>query len=539
MDQNNKNSPNRAVPQSPNRRGVYLRQPQADAKKAEAKQTASTGNAPREAAGNSQTRSSAPVQKGNTRVPQSPARNVGNAGNTVQRRPASSGTNRQTNGRPQRSVTQSTQSRSYELSSAYERAPENVSFNVTLNKKSVAVIAAAVLVIVNIVLFCSLIQHKIPEKQTPEEVAEESRLDLAERIEEESGFTSIDVPSSDYTNGTLVLVNSEHPFVFDNNGSVVRDDEIVRVGGLVENRSFKVSDNTIFLCTETISALNKMMKAFNAYSGKNDVMILEAFRSREDQQSIYDSKVASLGADQKIAALPGESEHHTGYAMDISIYPDGGVGARSFTGDGVYGWIYEHGGDYGFVLRYPEGKTGITGIDPESWHFRYVGVPHSVYMNRCGITLEEYVSDLAAYTENVPLIVDVSDTESYAVYSVKKSDSGTTKLPVPKDKSYGVSGNNVDGFIVWYKVTEDAENEASGTSASGDEGSTPTEGTNSTDASAASLPEAPEALPSGDENTVSGTPVSSGNTQGTTAVGNPSVGTALPEITSTASPFSR
>ncbi len=528
-EQNNKSSQNRAVPPSPNRRGVYLRQPQADVKKkTDAKQTASTGNAPKEAAGNSQARPSAPVQEGNTRIPQSPARNVGTSGNAAQRRPASSGTNGQANGRTQRSVTQSTRNRSYDLSSAPERAPENVSFNVTLNKKSVAVIAAAILVILNIVLFCSLIQHKIPEKQTPEEVAEESRLELHEKLEEESGFTSIDVPSSDCTNGTLVLVNSEHPFVFDNGGSVVRDDEIVRVGGLVENRSFKVSDNTIFLCTETISALNKMMKAFNAYSGKNDVMILEAFRSREDQQSIYDSKVASLGADQKIAALPGESEHHTGYAMDISIYPDGGVGARSFTGDGVYGWIYEHCGDYGFVLRYPEGKTGITGIDPESWHFRYVGVPHSVYMNRCGITLEEYVSDLGAYTENVPLIVDVSDTESYAVYSVKKSESGTTKLPVPKDKSCGVSGNNVDGFIVWYKVTGDAENEAPGSSENSAESGTPTEGTAGAESGAEPISEAPEALPS-----------AGGDAQSTATEENPSDDAALPEITSTASPFSR
>lgn len=34
----------------------------------------------------------------------------------------------------------------------------------------------------------------------------------------------------------------------------------------------------------------------------------------------------------------------------------------------------EHCSEYGFVLRFPQDKSDITGIVYEPWHYRYVGV---------------------------------------------------------------------------------------------------------------------------------------------------------------------
>ena len=48
--------------------------------------------------------------------------------------------------------------------------------------------------------------------------------------------------------------------------------------------------------------------------------------------------------------------------------------------------------EYGFVLRFPEGKSDSTGVNYEDWHFRYVGVESAKYMTESNLTLEEYVA---------------------------------------------------------------------------------------------------------------------------------------------------
>lgn len=325
----------------------------------------------------------------------------------------------------------------------------------TVNKNTVKIAVIAVLLIMNIIAFASITQRRIPERLTPAQVEENSRLELEAVYE--SPFEVHTIKTSDYLRGSLILVNGTYPYVFDYKGEKLNEPEILRVNTRIQNRTFKAADNNILLGDITIDALNLMFADFYAETGKNDVMLNSAHRTKEQQQSILDKKIQQLGADQQIAQTPGNSEHHTGFAFDISIYPDGGAGARTFTGDGVYSWIYENCNKYGFILRYPEGKTEITGIAPESWHFRYVGVPHSTYIYERNMTLEEYISEIRIYTENVPLIVDVSETESYGVYYVKKVDGLTTEFNVPKNTEYFISGDNAGGFIVWYKNTSESE----------------------------------------------------------------------------------
>ena len=88
-------------------------------------------------------------------------------------------------------------------------------------------------------------------------------------------------------------------------------------------------------------------------------------------------------------AKPGTSEHHLGLAFDIvdKRYP------QKYTGENnAVVWIAENGADYGFILRYPEGKTDITGYIFEPWHYRYVGkeLAEILYNNGNWITMEEY-----------------------------------------------------------------------------------------------------------------------------------------------------
>ncbi len=88
-------------------------------------------------------------------------------------------------------------------------------------------------------------------------------------------------------------------------------------------------------------------------------------------------------AREQVAAV-GNSEHQLGLAVDINPY------SGSPNEWDVYGWLDENAWKYGFILRYPDGKTDVTGINYEPWHYRYVGKETALEIHSKGITLEEY-----------------------------------------------------------------------------------------------------------------------------------------------------
>ena len=46
---------------------------------------------------------------------------------------------------------------------------------------------------------------------------------------------------------------------------------------------------------------------------------------------------------------------------------------------------------YGFIIRYPKGKQGITGYKYEPWHVRYLGTDIATKVFNSGLCLEEYL----------------------------------------------------------------------------------------------------------------------------------------------------
>ena len=122
------------------------------------------------------------------------------------------------------------------------------------------------------------------------------------------------------------------------------------------------------------------------------------YRSFESQTAIHSSRVRALGktAGEKLAARPGHSEHQTGLAIDVSTTQ---LGCRigSFGASRASKWIAENAWQYGFIVRYPDGKTKITGYVWEPWHLRFVGVELSTEMKSKKITtLEEFFALPAA-----------------------------------------------------------------------------------------------------------------------------------------------
>ena len=111
----------------------------------------------------------------------------------------------------------------------------------------------------------------------------------------------------------------------------------------------------------------------------------------EDRIASYQSEGYSKSRARELAletvAEPGTSEHELGLAVDINADDD-----RS-TGDEVYAWLAENAYKYGFIQRYPEDKTEITGIDHEPWHYRYVGKSAAGEIYHSGECLEEYLGE--------------------------------------------------------------------------------------------------------------------------------------------------
>lgn len=138
-------------------------------------------------------------------------------------------------------------------------------------------------------------------------------------------------------------------------------------------------------------AYDKFMELWNAaHEHGYYLMVTSSYRDYKDQEEIYEARKKSLGerkADE-LAARPGNSEHQTGLVIDMTSSKE--PFADDFTNSEAYKWLKENAYRYGFIERYPEGKTYITGYSPESWHWRYVGVEAATVIHNEGITFDEY-----------------------------------------------------------------------------------------------------------------------------------------------------
>lgn len=124
-----------------------------------------------------------------------------------------------------------------------------------------------------------------------------------------------------------------------------------------------------------------------------ELLSLSAYRSYGVQVSVYNGVVAQQGqqAADLVSARPGHSEHQTGLAIDFGSQPQV-CSLQPCFGETPHGiWLAENAHRFGFVLRYPDGATPVTGFSYEPWHFRYVGLELAAEMRATGVaTLEEF-----------------------------------------------------------------------------------------------------------------------------------------------------
>lgn len=141
------------------------------------------------------------------------------------------------------------------------------------------------------------------------------------------------------------------------------------------------------------AAFNEMADAAAAEGLK--LYISSGFRSYEAQMRIHKSYISKYGqaASDAFSARPGYSEHQTGLAFDLN-----GV-ENSFADTAEGQWVAAHCHEYGFIIRYPDGKQEFTGYKYEPWHIRYLGVDTASAVYASGLCLEEYLGVTSVYDE--------------------------------------------------------------------------------------------------------------------------------------------
>ncbi len=120
--------------------------------------------------------------------------------------------------------------------------------------------------------------------------------------------------------------------------------------------------------------------------------VRRGYRDYATQDASFKRARAKYGEGaRRYYAEAGHSEHQTGLALDLSSAGVGQAG-YAFAKTPEAGWVAANAARYGFIIRYPEGKRSITGVDHEPWHLRWVGVEVAADLAKTpGTTLEEYL----------------------------------------------------------------------------------------------------------------------------------------------------
>jgi D-alanyl-D-alanine carboxypeptidase len=205
----------------------------------------------------------------------------------------------------------------------------------------------------------------------------------------------------------LLLVNKQNKL----------EESFVPEGLITLDSNYTTGAKEIMLNQTAAEAVLRMLDAMAA-DGIDNVSVTSAYRTYDYQQKLFNKYIAAEKAahpdftDDEVrelvltySAAPGTSEHQSGLCVDFFTTEMEGLwnyGSetpknpydKGFAETDAFEWLQQHAHEYGFIIRFPEDKTDITGYSYESWHYRYVGVEHATKIHEQGITLEEYLDSL-------------------------------------------------------------------------------------------------------------------------------------------------
>jgi zinc D-Ala-D-Ala carboxypeptidase len=237
---------------------------------------------------------------------------------------------------------------------------------------------------------------------------------ILDRIQEraESGWVVPTPELTDYLYPRLALDMAGHQWVILNKSRPLNPIDFAPVD-LVAMDSSASLDNSrgLRLTPSAATALEEMAAAMVA-EGAGKLFVNSAYRTYEYQAELFEQKIQQYGEAEGIlrSAKAGHSEHQTGLAVDVSV-PAQGCAIMQCFGDTVGGiWIAENSWRFGYIVRYEEGTSDITGFTYEPWHLRYIGKSLAKMYHDSGMnTLEEFWSLPAAPTYSDQITPSTSD----------------------------------------------------------------------------------------------------------------------------------
>ncbi|NQX58281.1 M15 family metallopeptidase [Paenibacillus qinlingensis] len=277
-------------------------------------------------------------------------------------------------------------------------------------------------VIVVLLAYEAIQQHSADGKRVDQSQVENSTYAMTSSAKD---LTTIKVMKDQIYQGYLVLINQDYPV-----HQIGMQTDILNLFQHKELvKGFGLLDNTIRLSQRVVEAFTTMISAAEK-DGVRHFLINSGYRDNKEQSQLY----KDMGSNYALPA--GHSEHNLGLALDIgSTQAD-----MNQAPEGE--WMIRNAAEYGFILRYPKDKTAITGIQYEPWHFRYVGLPHSIIMQQMNLSLEEYL----AYLKQQKNITTKVKGKIYEISYYPITQNST--IQVPSSRSFHLSGNNMDGIIV-------------------------------------------------------------------------------------------
>ena len=156
----------------------------------------------------------------------------------------------------------------------------------------------------------------------------------------------------------------------------------------------QMTSSNIKMRSEAAAALEEMFQAAKDEMGYTLVAV-SGYRSYGQQSAIFERKVKNVGkkAALLLVAPPGCSEHQLGLAMDLGCKRNTSL-TESFINTPEGAWVAENAHRFGYIIRYKEEWTEITGYSYEPWHVRYVGKEHAQRIHALDIPLEYYIAQL-------------------------------------------------------------------------------------------------------------------------------------------------
>lgn len=273
----------------------------------------------------------------------------------------------------------------------------------------------------------------------------------ASTVYEHLTFTTKDIAT-----GSLILVNRQHPLQADLPAQELIDinsqqsDLLSPHKGTFENQpSFlKHPAGEIYLQKQAATMLFSLIKRSGA-GGR--LTAVSGCRSYAEQVSIWEDTISKNGLSfaEKYVAAPGCSEHQSGLAIDLAKTASSiDYICPSLPREGVLSAFLRLAPQFGFILRYPEGKEQITQIGYEPWHFRYVGFPHSMIMTQQNLVLEEYLEMLETETSPMKPLTYMQDGARIDIIYLSMKNRQKIEADFSDVLPHTLSGTNKSGIVL-------------------------------------------------------------------------------------------